>query len=204
MFTGIVQCSLPLAALERQPNLHRLWFEFPPDLLDGLSLGGSVAVNGTCLTVAEIDDERIGFDVMMETLRVTNLVALEAGDWVNIERAARINDEVGGHLLSGHIHDTVTVVSVEQPENNCIITFAVAPEWQPYIFPKGFVALNGASLTVGEMEAGRFSVYLIPETLKVTTFDRLVAGALVNLEIDSQTQAVVDTVRRMVDAGRIG
>ncbi|RRJ85056.1 riboflavin synthase subunit alpha [Aestuariirhabdus litorea] len=204
MFTGIVQCSLPLAGLERKTNLSRLWFEMPPRLLDGLVSGASVAVNGTCLTVAELDGGRVGFDVMMETLRVTNLSLLEVGDPANIERAARFSDEIGGHLLSGHVHDTVEVVSVERPENNCVITFAFSPQWQPYLFSKGYVGLNGASLTVGEVGEGRFNVYLIPETLKITTFDQLRPGSRVNLEIDSQTQVIVDTVKRLAAAGSLG
>ncbi|MCL6416535.1 riboflavin synthase subunit alpha [Aestuariirhabdus sp. Z084] len=203
MFTGIVQCSLPLSGLESKPGLKRFWFDFPSEMLADLSLGASVAVNGACLTVAAIDGSRIGFDVMQETLRVTNLAQLESGSYVNLERAARFNDEIGGHLLSGHVHDRVEVLSVERPENNCIITFSLAPEWQPYLFAKGFVALNGASLTVGEVEPGQFNVYLIPETLKITTFDNLKVGDKVNLEIDSQTQVIVDTVKRMSEAGQI-
>ncbi len=203
MFTGIVNCSLPLKGLEESPQLKTLSFDFPDALLDGLKPGASVAINGTCLTVSSFKGSRICFDVMMETLRVTNLGSLSVGALVNVERAARFDDEIGGHILSGHVHTTVEVVSIDKPENNCVITFKVPDSWQQYVFPKGFVALNGASLTVGEVIDGCFNIYLIPETLKITTFGQLGVGDLVNLEVDSQTQAIVDTIGRMLDAGLI-
>jgi riboflavin synthase len=172
-------------------------------LLKGLVPGASVAVNGVCLTVTRIDHPSVYFDVMMESLRVTNLGGLEVGDRVNVERAARLDAEIGGHLLSGHVHAVAEVMAVESPENNRIIHFRVPPDLMQYIFHKGYVGLNGASLTVGQVQPDSFNVYLIPETLKVTTFGQIQPGDLVNLEVDSTTQAVVDTLQRMVSSGAL-
>lgn len=200
MFTGIVQATVRVAAVERKPQLSTLILALPAALQAGLAVGASVAVNGTCLTVTVLDGEHVHFDVMMETLRVTNLGALDPGDAVNVERAARYGDEIGGHPLSGHVHGQAEVVAVDTPENNRVLTLRPPAELLKYILPKGYVALNGCSLTVGEVGDGTFTVYLIPETLRVTIFGHLGAGARVNLEIDGQTQAIVDTVERVLAA----
>ncbi len=203
MFTGIVQTALPVVAIEARPQLHRISLRFPKALLEGLVPGASVALNGTCLTVVAIEEDRVAFEMMMETLRLTNLGTLAVGDQVNVERAARFDSEIGGHLLSGHIHTKVRVAAVETPENNRVIHFELPEAWRDYVLPKGYVALNGCSLTVSEEVGERFCVYLIPETLKITTFSDLEVGDWVNLEVDSQTQAVVDTVKSLAQSGRL-
>lgn len=197
MFTGIVQGTAIVLNLDVKNDLSRIGIQFPDKALDKVSHGASIAINGTCLTVSEFKDNIAYFDVMMETLKVTNLGALKENSMVNFERAARFGDEIGGHLLSGHIHTTVNVVSVDKPENNCIITFEVPSEWIKYILPKGFVAVNGCSLTVGEVADNRFNVYLIPETLEITKFGTIKTGDIINLEVDHQTQTIVDTVERL-------
>lgn len=196
MFTGIVQGKATITSIEKHDQFMRLQLELPQARADNLQLGASIAVNGTCLTVTAFEGNLVSFDLIMETLRVTNLGTLSVGDQVNFERAARFGDEIGGHLLSGHVHDQATICQIEKPENNCILWFEASEEWMKYILPKGFVALNGCSLTIGEVEDNRFNVYLIPETLGLTVFGRAAIGNKVNLEIDSQTQAVVDTVER--------
>jgi riboflavin synthase len=140
----------------------------------------------------------VGFDLMMETLRVTNLGELKPGDEVNLERAARFGDEIGGHLLSGHIHGRARLLQRETPENNLRLLLEAPAGLERYLLPKGYVALDGVSLTLGEVDGRRFSVYLIPETLRVTTLGQRSPGELLNLEIDTQTQAVVDTVERVL------
>ncbi|MDX1341985.1 MAG: riboflavin synthase subunit alpha, partial [Reinekea sp.] len=161
------------------------------------------ALNGVCLTVTQIVGGRAYFDVMMETLRVTNLGALQQGDMVNVERAARFGDDIGGHSMSGHVSACVAVSKIEYPENNRIIWFSVDAQQRKYLFPKGFVGLNGCSLTIGEVTQDQFNVYLIPETLSVTTFGELSEGDQVNIEYDAQTQAIVDTLERMKEDGRL-
>ncbi len=197
MFTGIVQGIARIERIEQQTNLHRLAVQFPQGSMDGITRGASVAIDGACLTVTEQDRDRLWFDVMMETLRATTLGQRHEGDAVNFERAARIGDEIGGHLLSGHVHCTATLDSIETPENNRRLEFRVPQQWRHYLLPKGYIAVNGASLTIGEVSDTGFSVYLIPETLEATTFSHLAEGDSVNLEIDSQTQTIVDTLARL-------
>lgn len=197
MFTGIVQGVAIVESVNPAPGLSTFVVGFPDGMLDGVSIGASVAINGTCLTVTRQEGHNLYFDAMQETLGLTTLGDLSAGDRVNFERAARIGDEIGGHLLSGHIHTTAEVVSVERPENNCTITFEVPQAWARYLFPKGYIAINGASLTIGEVNDNRFNVHLIPETLRATTFADLQEGDRVNIEVDSQTQTIVDTLARM-------
>lgn len=197
MFTGIVQGIATIDSLQPETGLTTFAVRFPEGHLEGVSIGASVAINGACLTVTRQHGNCLDFDAMQETLAVTTLGNLKAGDAVNFERAARIGDEIGGHLLSGHIHTTARVVQIEKPENNCTLFFEVPPDWAHYLFPKGYIAINGASLTIGTVEGSRFSVHLIPETLRATTFSQLQVGDEVNIEIDSQTQTIVDTLARL-------
>lgn len=197
MFTGIVQGIAHVESLESQPGLTTFHVKFPPEHLDNITIGASVALNGTCLTVTRQQGDCLNFDAMQETLRLTTLGDLQAGSAINFERAARIGDEIGGHLLSGHIHTTAVVDAIERPENNCVLYFRVPSFWMRYIFPKGYIAINGASLTIGEVTDDTFNVYLIPETLRATTFSDVKVGDRINIEIDSQTQTIVDTLARM-------
>ncbi len=197
MFTGIVQGIAKVESLDVRPGLTTFVIAFPEGSVDGVTIGASVAIDGTCMTVTAQDGNRLWFDAMQETLRLTTLGKLAQDSRVNFERAARIGDEIGGHLLSGHIHCTARVVGRETPENNCTLTFEVPEDWQKYLFPKGFIAINGASLTIGDVSGNRFNVHLIPETLRATTFADIAEGDLVNIEVDSQTQTIVDTLARM-------
>lgn len=197
MFTGIVQGIAVVEEVTAATGLCTFAIRLPDDSAEGVSIGASVAINGTCLTVTKQTGNTLLFDAMQETLRLTTLGDLEPGHAVNFERAARIGDEIGGHLLSGHIHTTAKVVEILRPENNVTIWFDVPDEWARYIFPKGYIAINGASLTIGEVEGSRFNVHLIPETLRATTFGKIAEGMKVNIEIDSQTQTIVDTLARL-------
>ncbi|WP_313082641.1 riboflavin synthase subunit alpha [Atlantibacter sp.] len=201
MFTGIVQGVAKIIAIDEKPNFRTHVVELPPSLLPGLETGASVAHNGCCLTVTEIDGNRVSFDLMKETLRITNLGELAVGDLVNIERAAKFSDEIGGHLMSGHIMTTAEVSKILTSENNRQIWFKPQDATlMKYILHKGFIGIDGISLTVGEVTASRFCVYLIPETLQRTTLGNKKLGQRVNIEIDPQTQAVVDTVERVLAA----
>lgn len=198
MFTGIIQGQAIVGQLTHLEGLTRMTLVFPSGTLDQLQRGASISVNGACLTVTDFDADSVTFDIMAETLKVTNLRQLQVDSIVNFERAARFGDEIGGHLASGHVHSTAQVVSIEKSENNCTIAFKIGTPWLKYIFPKGFISINGASLTVGECITDEtFCVHLIPETLSVTTFAATRPGDLVNIEIDSQTQTIVDTIERM-------
>lgn len=197
MFTGIVQGVATIREVSTAPGLNTYAIQLPADRTEGVTIGASVSINGACLTVTRQEGDCLYFDAMQETLRLTTLGKLTQGDRVNFERAARIGDEIGGHLLSGHVHTTATVASIERPENNVTIEFEVPEAWARYIFPKGYIAINGASLTIGEVAGNRFNVHLIPETLRATTFGDIREGDVVNIEIDSQTQTIVDTLDRL-------
>ena len=198
MFTGIVQTALPIDTIEKQTGLWTLTLTLPQDMIEGLTIGASIALNGACLTVTSIDQCQVSFDVMLATLSITNLNNLEEGTLVNVERAAKFGDDIGGHQLSGHVHSQVKIVEIERPENNCIIWFEISDAVKPYVFDKGYIGLNGCSLTIASVKEDRFCVYLIPETLNITTYKNAKVGDVINLEIDSHTQAVVDTVERLL------
>lgn len=201
MFTGIVQGLCPIIRVDEEPNLRRLAIELN-DLAAGIETGASVSINGTCLTATgEEAGGVITFDVISETLNLTNLGDLKPGDLVNVERSFRVGDEVGGHILSGHVADVVTVSGIAQADNLREIRFSVPGDWMKYLHHKGFVALDGASLTIASVDQknAEIGISLIPETIARTTLGRISEGARVNLEIDAQTQAVVDTVERMLE-----
>ena len=204
MFTGIVQSVARIQALHEAAGLRSLRLDFAPGFADGLAIGASVAVDGVCLTVTALHGDRAAdFDVMQQTLAVTTLGRLVAGSHVNVERAAKDGAEIGGHPLSGHIDFTARLSELRQPENNHVLRFAVPAPWMRYIFAKGYIAVAGASLTVAEAGrepggAGWFEVWLIPETLRATTFGDTRVGDSVNVEIERATQVMVDTVREAV------
>ena len=200
MFTGIVQGASTVLEASDADGLRRLVLELPPDRADGLALGASVSVAGVCLTVVWFEGRHVAFDCIESTLRLTTLSSVRAGDRVNVERAARLGDEIGGHLLSGHVHRTVALVAREERGGNLTLRFAATADVARYILPKGYVALDGCSLTVGDTYDREFTVHLIPETRRVTTLGAIAVGAASNLELDAQTVAVVDTVERVLRA----
>jgi riboflavin synthase len=209
MFTGIVQGIASVRQLEDRPGLRSFTLAFPPGFARGLAIGASVAVDGTCLTVTALqtDGDDIAaahFDVMAQSLALTTLAGLREGSAINVERAARDGAEIGGHPLSGHIDFMATLAQVRTPDNNRVLRIAVPAPWMRYVFAKGYIAVNGASLTVAEAQrerdgSGWFEVWLIPETLRMTTFGEKAVGDALNIEIERSTQVFVDTVRDAID-----
>lgn len=202
MFTGIVQGKATVQATTQVGRNKRLDIVFPAGVMLSQQLGASVAINGVCLTVAEIGHDVLTFDVIDTTLALTNIGLLQTGDVVNFERAAKMGDEVGGHVMSGHIMTSVTVSRIEKIEESVHIRFTTDRQEEVdarrYLFNKGYVGLNGASLTISDIGNDWLEVSLIPETLRLTTFSSLQVGDKVNLEIDAHTQATVDTVERIL------
>ncbi|MDN0125003.1 riboflavin synthase subunit alpha [Yersinia aleksiciae] len=199
MFTGIVQGTAPVVAIEEKSNFRTHVVEMPNEMLSELALGASVSHNGCCLTVTAVEGNRVSFDLMKETLRITNLGDIKVGDVVNLERAAKFSDEIGGHLMSGHIICTAEIAKIYTSENNRQIWFRMpSDDLMKYVLHKGFIGIDGISLTIGEVVGNRFCVHLIPETLARTTLGKKRLGHRVNIEIDPQTQAVVDTVERVL------
>ncbi|RJG38597.1 riboflavin synthase subunit alpha [Motilimonas pumila] len=198
MFTGIVQGIGRVVEIDKKQGLHSIVIQLPEQLTKEITIGASIANNGTCLTVTKQDNYNVYFDVMEETLRLTNLGELKIGDSVNIERAAKYGDEIGGHVTSGHIHAMMELVEIKQNPNNTAMRLAFDAQWHKFILPKGFIAVDGISLTVGEVSAQDFWVHLIPETLQATTLGQKKLGDKLNMEIDPQTQAIVTTVERVL------
>lgn len=192
MFTGIVKGIGWVTVIEITPSILRYAVQFPPELLAGLERGASVSIDGVCQTVVKINQDQIWFEAIDETLERTTFKGMQIGRSVNLERAARFGDEIGGHLLSGHIYGSAPILSIEQN----IYTIACPIDWMKYFFSKGYIALDGISLTLVAIDKtkGYFTVHLIPETLHHTTLGQKKAGDFVNIEIDAQTQATVETV----------
>lgn len=199
MFTGIVQGMAKVVSIEKKKEGAELVLDLGAFAKE-LQPGASVSCTGVCLTVTALDGTRVHFDVLQETLRRTTLGSLEVGESINIERAAKVGDEVGGHLVSGHIMGMARISHIDQASGDWVVTLEVESGLMPYLFSKGFVALDGCSLTIVEVGDSSFTVHLIPETLARTTFGLKKQGEYVNLEIDSMTQAVVDTVIRLKGA----
>ncbi|MYD46145.1 MAG: riboflavin synthase subunit alpha [Gammaproteobacteria bacterium] len=201
MFSGIVTASCRVHSIEQKNGVHRLTLDLT-DLTHNLEVGGSVAINGVCLTVVAIDDMFVGFEVVQATRNLTNLRFLSSGSLVNVERSIRLGDEIGGQVLSGHIAGVVEVVKAHTSSSESRIEFVVPRLWRKYFHTKGFIALDGVSLTLAEFdcESGLGVVNLIPETLRRTTLSTVSTGTLLNFEVDPTTLAVVDTVERMLQS----
>jgi riboflavin synthase len=198
MFTGIVQGMAEVVEITTGENFRTHTIRMPEERISGLQTGASIAHNGCCLTVTRIQGDLVSFDLMQETLRVTNLGDLKPGDPINFERAARFGDEIGGHQMSGHISCTAQVTRVLESTDNRQIWFRPPRQFNRYLFRKGYIGVDGISLTIGEVDSGEFCVNLIPETLSRTNMGTRRAGDRVNIEIDPQTQAIVETVERVL------
>ena len=196
VFTGIVERTGIVTEIVHSKNLSKLTVQTSMEFCQDIKIGASVCVDGVCLTICTIDNDKLKFDIMMETLSVTTFDAIKEEDIVNIERSMKLGDEIGGHLLSGHVSSTVKISKIETPENNHILTFQTSSDVLKYIFPKGYVALNGVSLTIGEVDKVKktFNVYLIPETLRLTNLQNKLIGNRINIEIETQTRNMVDTI----------
>ena len=196
LFTGIVQGLGTVHSIEQGEAVWTYTIGLPSTV--GLERGASVAINGVCLTATEIDGDLVSFDVITETLERTNLSDVQQGDAVNVERSLRMGDELGGHLLSGHIMGLGELTQRKQVGEGVDFTVEAPAMMMKYIHEKGYIGLNGASLTIGAVVGNQFNIHLIPETLRLTTFGTVVEGQQVNIEIDSMTQTIVATVERMM------
>ncbi|MFO0416294.1 MAG: riboflavin synthase subunit alpha [Pseudomonadota bacterium] len=202
MFTGIVKGRGRVVQIRQQTALSTLQIELPHGSTDDLEIGASISIDGVCLTVTSIEQNSlVTFDVMAETLRLTTLGSLIVGSEVNIERSARDGAEIGGHPLSGHIDCVCVIERITKPENNLVLTFKVPEPFIRYIFSKGYVGLNGTSLTASNVNknGSTFDVWFIPETIRVTTFGAKQVGDRINLEIERGAQVTVDTIRDYLD-----
>lgn len=203
MFTGIVQGIATITSIRDLDGLRTITLDCEDaNFSHDLTIGASVAVDGVCLTVSKIRDQHsIDFDIMLKSLQTTTLSKMQKGAHVNVERSAKEGAEVGGHILSGHVDCRGKIIEIQKPPNNWMVRFEIEARWMRYIFSKGFLAINGASLTVSDVNSkeNSFDIWLIPETLRSTTFSEKKVGDFVNLEIERSTQIVVDAVRAAVE-----
>tara|TARA_A200000159_G_C7204141_1_gene289207 strand:- start:74 stop:673 length:600 start_codon:yes stop_codon:yes gene_type:complete len=196
MFTGIVQGIGEIAEVVEGETIKSFKIELPNT--ESLEIGASVSVDGVCLTATSIQNQIASFDVIKETLTRTTLGQLEKGDIVNIERSLKFGDEIGGHLLSGHIIATGLVNEKIDSGEGMDLSIIAPPSIEKYLIEKGYVAIDGISLTIGEVSNSRFNLHIIPETMKQTKIASKQVGDAVNIEIDSTTQTIVSTVERII------
>jgi riboflavin synthase len=200
MYTGITRGTFEVISVERRPGLLDYVVALPASMYEGLEIGASVSVDGVCQTVVELRSEGVRFEAIQETLDLTTLDTLEPGRRVAVERSSRVGDEIGGHDVAGHVTGTGRIVARTPVGEGLDLTVEVPVGWMKYILHKGFIAIDGSSLTVGDRDpgTGRFDLHLIPETLRLTNLGHKREGARVNVELDARTVAIVDTVERVL------
>ena len=184
MFTGLVEECGRVAALDPIGDGIRLRVS-ANTVLDDIEMGASIAVNGVCLTVVDFDDDGFAVDAVPETMERTSLGALGAGSPVNLERSVRASDRLGGHIVQGHVDATTTILKIEAYEDGSWrYHFVLNDDLARYVVEKGSITIDGISLTVASLEAGSFSIAVIPHTAEVTTLGSKEVGAVVNVEVD--------------------
>lgn len=195
MFSGIVQGTGKVSKITTKKDHITLEISAPKNFNKKLKKGASISVDGVCLTSLDNGKNKLRFDVIEETLKRTNLKTLSRGSLVNLERSINASTEVGGHLMSGHIHFTGKVIKTSFRDSTGDILIKFSSKFKEYIFEKGYIGLNGCSLTLGKVNKDSFYIHLIPETLSVTNLKNLKKDSLVNVEIDQNTIAIVETVK---------
>ena len=195
MFTGIVTDIGTIAQLDQQGDLRvRITTSYDTA---GIDLGASIASDGVCLTVIELGSDWYDVQISAETVSKTNIGAWQIGKRVNLERALKVGDELGGHIVSGHVDGVAEVVKLQDEGDSTRVTLRAPQDLARFIAPKGSVALNGTSLTVNDVEGCDFGINFIPHTKEVTTWGDVKLGDQVNLEIDTLARYVA----RLHEAG---
>ena len=200
MFSGIVQGKGKILKIVSKKYHISLEISAPKNFNKRLKKGASISVNGVCLTSLDDGEKSLKFDVINETLSKTNISKASKGSIVNLERSITASTEIGGHLMSGHIHFAGKVEKVLTKNTNKDVQIKFPKKYKEYIFEKGYIGVNGCSLTLGKINNNSFFVHLIPETLSVTNLNTLKKGSQVNIEIDQNTIAIVETVKNSLAA----
>ena len=199
MYTGITRGLYPVVAVETFPGHTHFTVQLNAALTQNIEIGASVAIDGVCCTVVSHEADRLSFDAMQETRSLTTLSDLTLGRQVSVERSCRVGDELGGHDVFGHVMGTGLISARKYVGEQLDLTIKVPAEWMRFILHKGFIAVDGSSLTVGAVRPqGEFELHLIPETVRVTNFATKQVGERVNIELDSRTVAIVETVERVL------
>jgi len=201
MFSGIIEEIGTIDTIVKKKNLQVLYVK-AQKVWRGTKAGDSIAVNGVCLTVTGIKKNVLAFDVILETLRVTSLGCVVKGSKVNLERSLRMNDRISGHFVSGHVDHMATVKKIVTQENYAEFQIGLNKDIRRYIAPKGSIALDGVSLTIGEVKQNYFSVYLIPFTLEVTNLGDKQKGDKVNIETDILAKYVLNSQKDSFYSGK--
>jgi riboflavin synthase len=183
MFTGIVEDTGKITRIEYRGQEKRLTLELPSHLTE-LQLGDSIDINGVCLTVVQKDEQKIEVDLSVETLEITNLGELKEGDQVNLERALRLSDRLGGHIVTGHVDGIGEIVERKAERGFLQMRIRIPESVSRYVVQKGSIAIDGISLTVNEFQKGEIQITLIPYTIRKTTLWQKRVGDRVNLEGD--------------------
>lgn len=201
MYSGITRGLFEVTQVDKKPGLTVYSVKLNDKLLNGLEIGASVAIDGVCQTVVNIKNNEITFQAIADTLQRTTLNDLYVDRKVSVENSLRYGDIIGGHEIAGHVIGTAKVIEIKNSENNVTMILQCPKEWLKCIFTKGFIAVDGSSLTVGQTDyhAGTFAIHLIPETLRVTNFGNKKVGNRVNIELDFKTQAIVHTIERILE-----
>mgnify|MGYP001117398490 FL=1 len=203
MFTGIVSGKGHVQKIIKSKDYVSLIIKAPKGFSKNLTKGASVSVNGVCLTVKKGKTDILEFDVIEETLQKTNLKDISKSSKVNLERSMTAKTEIGGHLVSGHIHGTGEVLKVVNRQTTKDLQIKIPTSLREYFFYKGYVALNGCSLTIGKVLKTSFYIHLIPETVSVTTFKDIKQGDLINIEVEQATINTVETVKRVMSERKV-
>jgi len=203
MFTGIVSGKGYVQKIIKSKDYISLIIKAPKGFSKNLIKGASVSVNGVCLTAKKGKTDILEFDVIEETLQKTNLKNLSKSSGVNLERSMTAKTEIGGHLVSGHIHGTGEVLKVINRQATKDLQIKIPTSLREYFFYKGYVALNGCSLTIGKVLKTSFYIHLIPETVSVTTFKDIKQGDLINIEVEQATINTVETVKRVMSERKV-
>ena len=203
MFTGIVSGKGHVQKITKSKDYVSLIIKAPKGFSKNLTKGASVSVNGVCLTVKKGKTDILEFDVIEESLQKTNLKDISKSSKVNLERSMTAKTEIGGHLVSGHIHGTGEVLKVVNRQTTKDLQIKIPTSLREYFFYKGYVALNGCSLTIGKVLKTSFYIHLIPETVSVTTFKDIKKGDLINIEIEQATINTVETVKKVMSERKV-
>lgn len=195
MFTGIITHIGEIARIDKDRGDWRVFVKTDMDGAD-IALGASIACSGCCLTVVSKENGELAFDVSAESLSKTIIGAWDVGTQINLERSLRMGDEMGGHIVSGHVDALAVIESIEQEGDSHRVRIAVPEEFERYIAPKGSITLDGISLTVNEVQGCRFGVNIIPHTWTHTTFGQRKAGDRMNMEIDMLARYVARQLGR--------
>lgn len=199
MYSGITRGLFDVTYVDNQPGLLIYSVRLNSKLLKGLEVGASVAIDGVCQTVVSIVKDVVTFNAIQDTLDRTTLGELQIGSKVSVERSLRYGEEVGGHEVAGHVLGTGIIADIRANEHHMDLTIQCPAEWMKYIFHKGFIAVDGSSLTVDQVNPkGSFTLHIIPETLRLTNFGHKRIGDRVNIELDHRTQTIVSTVERVL------